>query len=313
VSYDPEPELEHYLERLSSAAHDLPKRRRGELLSEIEQHIREALARTPPADRDEMATLLEQVGDPAEIAAAADDQADAGLAGGLAPRRARRPRKLIIALVALAVIGLAIGAASWIQSYQPLAFAPADVLTPNSVNTFGENGRGAWVGYSNGIGGPHRPFFGVTIQNTGHFTVRVDGIGTYAPLLPLLRGWSSRLLMARGAFVQEPVRDPAGKIVRDVNGHSMHRRVWKRERLRPFQAVDLAPGQIVMIVLRGVWHMDCLRNVSVGSTTPPQSFPVRYSFLWKTTTTHIPLPGGLRIAPPNHHPGTDCRQRHVKG
>jgi hypothetical protein len=129
-------------------------------------------------------------------------------------------------------------------------------------------------------------------------------MGSYAPLLPLLRGWSSRLLMARGTFVQEPVRGPVvggGRI-------PLHR-VWKRGRLRPFQPVDLAPGQIVMIVLRGVWHMDCQTNVSARTITPPQSFPVKYSFLWKTTTTHIPLPGGLRIAPTNHHPRTDCHKR----
>jgi len=305
VSYDPEPEIKQYLERLSGAAHDLPQARRRELLSEIEQHIRQAVAQTPPASRAEMVALLEQVGDPAEIAAAADDGADASLPGSIASPRARRPRRLIIALAALAaVIGLAIGAAAWIQSYQPLAFAPASVLTPDSVNTFGENGHGAWVGYSNGIGGPHRPFFGVTIENTGHFTVRVDGMGSYAPLLPLLRGWSSRLLMARGTFVQEPVRGPVVG-----GGRIPPHRVWKRGRLRPFQPVDLAPGQIVMIVLRGVWHMDCQTNVSAGTITPPQSFPVKYSFLWKTTTTHIPLPGGLRIAPANHHPRTDCHKR----
>jgi hypothetical protein len=304
VSYDPEPEINDYLERLSSAAHDLPQARRRELLSEIEQHIRQAVTQTPPTNRAEMVALLEQVGDPAEIAAAADDRADGSLQGSIASPRGRRPWRRIIALVALAVIVLAIGAAAWIQSYQPLSFAPADVLTANSVNTFGENGHGAWVGYSNGIGGPHRPFFGVTIENTGHFTVRVDGIGSYAPLLPVLRGWSSRLLMARGTFVQEPVRGPVAG-----GGRIPPHRVWKRGRLRPFQPVDLAPGQIVMIVLRGVWHMDCEANVSAATTTPPMSFPVKYSFLWKTTTTHIPLPGGLRIAPPNHHPRTNCHKR----
>ena len=71
MSYDPEPEIKHYLERLSSATRDLPRARRRELLGEIELHIRMALARTPCANRDEMVALLEEVGDPAEIAAAA--------------------------------------------------------------------------------------------------------------------------------------------------------------------------------------------------------------------------------------------------
>lgn len=305
MSYDPEPEIKHYLGRLSRAARDLPRPRRRELLSEIELHIRMALARTPCANRDEMVQLLERVGDPAEIAAADNEQADASLPGGIASLRTRRPRRLVLALVALVVIGLAIGAAAWTQSYQPLAFAPADVLMADSVNTLGENGHGAWVGYRKGIGGgPHRPFFGVTIQNTGPFTVRVVGLGRYGPALPVLRGWSSRLLMAQGTFVQEPL-GPSTNPIRDTNGRIVRRRAWKRGPLQSFHPVDLAPGQIVMIAFEGVWHMDC-HPVTVGTTTPPRTFPVRYSFLWKTTTTQIPLPGGLTIDPANHHPYTDC-------
>src|SRR5207253_2985031 len=110
---------------------------------------------------------------------------------------------------------------------------------------------------------------------------------------------------ARGTFVEEPLGGPGNKAVRGQNGRIVRRRVWKRGRLEPFHAIDLAPGQIVMVLLQGVWHMDC-HPVTVGATTPPRSFPVRYSFLWKTTTTQIPLPGGLTIAPPNRHPYTDC-------
>ena len=47
MSYDPEPEIKYYLKRLSKAARDLPRARRRELLSEIEQHIRDALLETP--------------------------------------------------------------------------------------------------------------------------------------------------------------------------------------------------------------------------------------------------------------------------
>ena len=305
MSYDPEPEIRDYLERLSTAARDLPQARRDELLGEIEQHIRQALAQTPCTNRDEIVALLEQVGDPAEIAAAAEDRDDPG--PSVAPPRKPRRRSRIVALVALALVALAIGAAAWIQSYQPLAFGPEDVLAANSVNTFGEDGHGAWVGYSDGIGGANRPFFGVAIQNTGHFTVRVLGLGNYAPPLPLLRGWSARVLMARGRFVKESPRGPvAGP------GRAPVRTVWERGRLRPFQPVDLEPGQMVMVVLRGVWHMDCVR-AGAGSLTPPRDFPIKYSFLWKTTTAEIPIPGGLRIDPHNPHPRTDCHRRQVTG
>ena len=75
MSYDPEPEIKDYLERLSRAAHGLPMTRRTELVSEIEQHIRQELSQSPCADRDEMLALLQQVGDPDEIAAAAVNSA----------------------------------------------------------------------------------------------------------------------------------------------------------------------------------------------------------------------------------------------
>jgi hypothetical protein len=74
VSYDPERELERYLKRLSRATRDLPRARRRELVSEIEQHIRQALAEAPVASEAELLTLLDQVGDPAEIVAAAGDR-----------------------------------------------------------------------------------------------------------------------------------------------------------------------------------------------------------------------------------------------
>jgi HAAS len=304
VSYDPEPEIKRYLERLSRAAHDLPRGRRRELLSEIELHIRMALAQTPCANQEELEALLEKVGAPAEIAAAATDQAVAPIQrppGAIAFLRGHRPRRLIMTLVALALVVFAIGAAVWTQSYQPLAFARADILPANSFNTEGETGYAAWIGYHKGIGGgPDRPFFGVTIQNTGPFTVQlVRPPAKYAPTMPVMWGWSSRLLMARYTRLKT---NPNPLLARQG-----HRSLWKRGPLQPFQPISLAPGQIVMIAYQGVWH-DCQIKPHVGTTTPPRSFPIRFSYLWKTTTAHIPFPGGLTIDPPNHHSNTDCHQ-----
>lgn len=168
MSYVPEPEIQDYLDRLAGAAQDLPQARRDDLVGEIEQHIRQAVAEKPPATRDEMLALLAQVGDPAEIAAAAHDPVDASAQDAVAPLRRRR-RKLRVALVVLAVvIALAAGFAAYAQTYQPLAFAPAAVLTPNSVNTYGEGGHGAWIGYHRGVGqgAYYHPYFGVAFQNT---------------------------------------------------------------------------------------------------------------------------------------------------
>jgi hypothetical protein len=210
----------------------------------------------------------------------------------------------------LLILIAALVAVFWVRSYQPIAFAPAQVLSADSLNTVGEGGHGALVGYSDGIGGPNRPFFGVTLENTGSFTVHVLGIGKYAPSLPLFRGWSTRLLMAQGQFVQRVIHTaPATEVSKGTTtvekGSVIRQSVWKPRRLRPFQPIDLAPGQAVMIVLRGVWHMDC-HPVPPGATTSSVSFPVQYSFLWKTTTVQLPLPSGLTIDPPNHHPYTDC-------
>jgi hypothetical protein len=134
----------------------------------------------------------------------------------------------------------------------------------------------------------------VTIQNTGPFTVRVLGNAQYGAALPVLRGWSTRLLLARYTPLKRRVDD--GRF----GGHA-----WKRGPVEPFQAVDLAPGQIVMLLWLGAFH-DCSVNTSVGTTTPPQSLPIRYSFVWKTETAQIPLPGGLTIAPSGHNPLLGC-------
>ena len=165
------------------------------------------------------------------------------------------------------VLIAAIVSAVWIQSYQPLAVASADVVPAGSYNTVGENGHVAWVGYRKGLGGgPNRPFFGVTLQNTGPFTVRLERpTYRYGPDLPVLRGWSSRLLMARYTRDGETTTAPAGQD---------HGYAWKRGPFEPYQPTDLAPGQIVMVAYQGVWH-DCQIKIPAGSALPPQVFRSR--------------------------------------
>ena len=199
----------------------------------------------------------------------------------------------------------AIVAAVWIQSYQPLTVANTDVVPAGSYNTVGENGQVAWVGYRKGIGrGPNRPFFGVTLRNSGPFTVRLEEpTGRYGPDLPVMRGWSSRLLMAPYTRVKET--NPI--LARQDHGYT-----WKQGTLEPYHPTDLAPGQIVMIAYQGVWH-DCQLNVPAGVSSPPTSLPISYSFLWKKATARIPFPGGLTIVPPNHHPNQDCHRSSQMG
>ena len=64
-----------YLQRLRSAASGLPADRRAELIEEITAHIAEARATGPasPGGSPSVPDILEQLGDPAQIAAAAAD------------------------------------------------------------------------------------------------------------------------------------------------------------------------------------------------------------------------------------------------
>lgn len=104
MSYDPEDEIKRYLKRLARAARDLPRARRRELLSEIEQHIRQAIAEMPRTSQAELLTLLDQVGDPAEIVAAAGDQ----------PEPSSRSTKLETAAIVLLLVGGFLWGVGWL-------------------------------------------------------------------------------------------------------------------------------------------------------------------------------------------------------
>ena len=86
-----DPLVDDYLRRLEAAAADLPRERRAELVGEIEEHVDAALAE---AGDDEAAVrnVLERLGSPAEIAAAA------------APPTAARPQRGRLETVALLVL-----------------------------------------------------------------------------------------------------------------------------------------------------------------------------------------------------------------
>ena len=152
---------------------------------------------------------------------AADLRAAAGLErrGVVAFIRSRRLRNVILAVLALTAIGLTIGAVAWIDSYQPIAFAGGTQLPPSSKPSPGA--AGVSVVFRKG-----RPFkYGITIQNTGRFTVRV------------LRGprsvtdfYSGRLLMSK-----------------DQTGH------LNEKPLERFQPFDMKPGSFRWLVFKGVY------------------------------------------------------------
>jgi hypothetical protein len=66
-----DPLVTEYLDRLAAAAARLPADRRAELLAEIGEHIEAARAAGAASDQAALRTLLDRLGDPAEIVAVA--------------------------------------------------------------------------------------------------------------------------------------------------------------------------------------------------------------------------------------------------
>jgi Protein of unknown function (DUF1700) len=89
--------VDEYLKRLDDELEGLPRSRRRELVEEIAEHIAEARSALPREGEAEIRTLLEQVGDPADIAAEARERV------GTRPRRAGV--REILALILLLVGG----------------------------------------------------------------------------------------------------------------------------------------------------------------------------------------------------------------
>jgi uncharacterized membrane protein len=70
-----DPLVDDYLRRLDAAASALPAHRRDELITEIRDHLQEALRQAPAGDEAAVRNVLERLGPPEEIVAAATDPA----------------------------------------------------------------------------------------------------------------------------------------------------------------------------------------------------------------------------------------------
>jgi hypothetical protein len=66
--------IHRYLQHLESQLQDLPTNRRQELLDEVQEHIAAARADLEPETEAGVRTMLERLGDPAEIAAEARER-----------------------------------------------------------------------------------------------------------------------------------------------------------------------------------------------------------------------------------------------
>jgi hypothetical protein len=97
-----DPLVDDYLRRLGAAASTLPTDRRLELISEIRGHLQEALSQTPADDEAAVRNVLERLGPPEEIAAAAIDTSPDQLVA-----TPSQPNGLAIASLLLAVLWFA--------------------------------------------------------------------------------------------------------------------------------------------------------------------------------------------------------------
>lgn len=257
---------EAYLRSVGNRLNDLPWGMRRDLLAELRAHLNEL-----PAGTD----LLAELGPPEEYAA--DLRSAAGLErrrGPIAFLRARRPRNLILLVLALTAAGLAIGTVAWIDSYQPIVYGNASQDPLDSKPSSGQ--PGVTVVFRKG-----RPFlYGVTIRNSGRFPVRILGVPRYVTDF-----FKARLL---------------------VNTPNPAENERPLERFRPF---DLHPGETRWLVWRGVYACTTGMGGDGGAVTR-EAIPVRFSFLWRAETTFVPAQDPLTITfsnegcPPPKNPTT---------
>ena len=76
MSYDPEPSIAKYLQRLDEELRGLPRDRRREVVNEIAEHIEQAREASPVRSEADLRNLLDRIGTPSEIAAEARERFD---------------------------------------------------------------------------------------------------------------------------------------------------------------------------------------------------------------------------------------------
>lgn len=98
ISVDTERLVDDYMQRLASAARVLPKERQAELVSEIRFHVADALRASDAVDEADVRNVLERIGTPEEIVAAAVE--------GQPPVRDAQSRFGTLEVAAILILGL---------------------------------------------------------------------------------------------------------------------------------------------------------------------------------------------------------------
>jgi uncharacterized membrane protein len=148
--------VDDYLRRLNRELAGVPRARRGELVEEIAEHIAEARAGLEDEREAEIRTLLDRLGDPAEIAAEARER--------FGVQQARRSGLDVLALVLLLIGGIVLPVVGW--------FIGVVLLWASSAWTTGEKVIGTLV-VPGGLALPL--FFGVVAVSGGNCSGPVGG------------------------------------------------------------------------------------------------------------------------------------------
>jgi hypothetical protein len=243
-----------YTREVERALRDLPWSQRRDLVADLRNHLTDL-----PPDTN----LVERLGTPERYAA--DMRAAAGLErrrGPIAWLRARRPRSLVLVVLSLVVLALAIGGLVWIQDYQPLTTGNT-WSSPGAIDS--PTGDGVYYVFHQG----RRFRYGMTIANSGRFTVRVLDI-------PLVRvAWPVRFRL----LVSQPMTPDGGSPPGP----------WV-----PFHPFDLHPGEQRGIELSGRFNLPCSRRSDTAGLSEGWDWiPVHYSFLWHMGTAEVPFPEPL--------------------
>jgi hypothetical protein len=251
-----------YLDAVGFELRDLPWGMRRRLLAELGDHLAEL-----PDGTD----LVERLGLPQRYAS--ELRTAAGLErrrGPVAFLRARRLRNLLLVAVALTVLGLGIGAVAWIDNYQPLATGNSGYVPGAKSSPAGD---GIYYVFRQG----KRLRYGMTIWNRGRFTVRVLGVPDFYKGHVIGVPVSGRLLMSA------PTNWAYGGIPTPYT---------------PFRPFDLKPGEQRGLIFSGVYDQPCPNRPNPGGSVQWWGLPVRFSFLWRTTTVEIAFPQTVAFAYP---------------
>ena len=262
-----------YVRRVDRALRDLPWAERQNLAAELRDHLAEL-----PVDADP----VERLGAPEKYAA--DLRAAEGLErrhGAVAFLRARRPRNLVLAVLAAIVLVLAIGAVAWIQTYQPIAFDGATLLPPHAKEASDNHGESVLF-HEGG-----RFLYGITITNNGSASVRVLGLTDLASSIEPVGGIGFTNAYPPLPFTADVLASSKPLPPHEVGPPYM--------RFRPF---DLEPGDARLLILKGR-YTNCHGDYGGGAKGEEMvTFPIRYRFLWRTATVRITLPNPLTIVFP---------------